>query len=103
MEEVLKRGTGYWLYSRNFQTRSIPVNRRGDTALLLSSLALGRPDAQLAARSTADSLLRLWTPSYLPLMARKKIIKKLHRFHDLHFVGGGFTATEAKKRQGDKT
>ncbi|QQP39561.1 Hypothetical protein FKW44_020493, partial [Caligus rogercresseyi] len=63
--------------------KSIPVNRRGDTVLLLSSLAFGRPDAQLAARSTADSLLRLWAPSYLPLMARKKLIKKLHRLHDL--------------------
>ncbi|QQP49484.1 Hypothetical protein FKW44_010177, partial [Caligus rogercresseyi] len=36
-----------------------------------------------SCRSTADSLLRLWAPSYLPLMARKKLIKKLHRLHDL--------------------
>ena len=45
--------------------------------------SLGRPDAQLAARSTADSLLGLWAPSYLPLMVRKNLIKKLHRLHDL--------------------
>ncbi|QQP39156.1 Hypothetical protein FKW44_019946 [Caligus rogercresseyi] len=34
-------------------------------------------------------------------MARKKLIKKLHRLHDL-FRGCGFTATEAKKRREKK-
>ncbi|QQP54983.1 Hypothetical protein FKW44_007997 [Caligus rogercresseyi] len=31
-------------------------------------------------------------------MARKKLIKKLHRLHDLFRGVVGFTATEAKKR-----
>ena len=43
---------------------------------------LARPDAESACRSTAKSLELHWAPAYLPLMASKNIVKKVHRLHD---------------------
>ena len=41
-----------------------------------------KDDAKLACWSTADALLTLWSPSYLPLMTRRNVKFKVQRLYE---------------------
>ena len=46
--------------------------------------SMAKRDANEAAWRTTDALLTLWAPSYLPLMTRVNVRKKVQRLYDLY-------------------